>query len=157
MSGSNVREIREDSTLVKVVKLHQLATFETAYDTDIGFDLTCVDYTLVNDLMQIRLGVAVVPPRNVWFMLVPRSSFPMKHGMFLANGVGIIDPDYRGEWIMYCQHLDPRGFDDRKLGVHLIGHRVAQAIPMNTAFIKHEIVEDLNETERGKGGFGSTD
>lgn len=143
---------------VSVLKLHELATFEKAYPSDVGFDLTCCGFDVTKEgLLLIQLGVAVEAPPNHWFMLVPRSSFPKKFGLFLANGVGIIDPEYRGEWLMQCHHLDPKGYDQRKLGYKFFGEKVAQAILLPCIPATSHFVETLDETERGEGGFGSTD
>lgn len=151
MTGLHVRERRKNSMLVKVVKLHELATFERAYDDDVGFDLTCCGYDVINGITVLQLGIAIEPPRNLWFMIVPRSSFPYNHGLFMANSVGIVDPSYRGEWLMNC--FDWFGDNTKELK----GRKVAQAIPMNMhSNLTIQFGEELNETERGEAGFGST-
>jgi len=157
MNGFTEEEV-DNTMLVKVLKLHILATFEKAYPTDIGYDLSvCGSNFTKEGLLLIQLGVAVKPPPGYWFMLVPRSSFPKKFGLYMVNGVGIIDPGYRGEWIMQCLPTNTEGYDPRKLGYKFIGEKVAQAILLPQISSTHEFVEDLDETERGEDGFGSTD
>lgn len=74
----------------------------------------------------------------------------MKLGYMLANGIGIIDNHYRGPLLVGLLKFDPTAAD---LELPL---RVAQLIPRQIISLDIQIVEDLDETQRGKGGFGST-
>ena len=147
--------------LAKVNKIHKLATFDKAHDSDIGFDLTCCGWEVVDGVRRLFLGVIVEPQNDLYFMLVPRSSF-CKQGWTQANCVGIIDSGYRGEWMMniapiaYCK--EPRMYSLYHSDLDsLIGPRVAQAIPQYNLYGMVEFTEQLNmETDRGKKGYGST-
>ena|SRR3990167_3638151 len=142
---------------IKIKKLAPNATFTKGSKDAVGYDLTCVDAHYKDGIGYLHLGVAVEPPSDGWFQLVPRSSFP-KTGWIMANGVGIIDPDYRGEWLMPIFRI---GKVFNCLCIEdFINTRVAQAILMLICDpFKHLQVlevEDLGKTERGDGGFGST-
>ena len=138
---------------IKVKLLHNLATFDRAHGDDVGYDLTCTKVVLTEGGgATLHLGVVVQPPEGTSFRVYPRSSFP-KGGWFLSNSVGVIDPGYRGEWLMKIVpwkwgKTDPDTF---------IGKKVAQAVLYDTMTPSVEVVDELNETERGVGGFGSTD
>ena len=79
-----------------------------------------------------------------------RSGLAHKYGLTLANSVGVIDSDYRGEVkvALHNDSLTPRFVD--------AGERVAQALVLQVPEIEFEEVEELTDTERGAGGFGST-
>ena len=97
---------------------------------------------------------AEVPERHV-ALLVPRSSAGMK-GLALRNTVGVIDADYRGEWIAHIV-IDQQG--DNVWGDNVKykrGDRALQAIIIPFNKVDINIVDDLSVTDRGDGGFGST-
>jgi dUTP pyrophosphatase len=73
-----------------------------------------------------------------------------RQGLALSNGVGVIDADYRGE---ICVLLSNLGCEDVYIEP---GQRIAQVVFMPIARARFEVVEELTETERGSGGFGST-
>ena len=143
--------------LAKVKKIHKYATFHKAHDTDIGFDLTCCGYERRGGVWRLKLGVIIEPRHDLYFMLVPRSSF-CKTGWTQANCIGIIDPDYRGEWMMNISALKRTPKDDAETLFidQLVGRRVAQAIPQSRLYGMVEFTEQLTETKRGEQGFGST-
>lgn len=99
---------------------------------------------------QLRTGLAFeIPPG--WVMEVfSRSGHGFKHGVRLVNSVGVIDADYRGE-VQVALHNDGRG---RFLVRH--GDRIAQARLVPAPQVQMVEVEELSETARGAGGFGST-
>ncbi len=114
--------------LAKVKKIHELATFDKAHDTDIGFDLTCCGYEERGGVWRLKLGVIIEPRHDLYFMLVPRSSF-CKTGWTQANCIGIIDPDYRGEWMMNISALKRTPKDDAET---LFINAVAPSGPLKT-------------------------
>ena len=73
-----------------------------------------------------------------------------KHGISLSNSVGVIDYDYRGELIVSLINNSETSFDIEP------GDRIAQLMVMRTVPVKPVICDELSETERGDGGFGST-
>ena len=116
----------------------------------VGLDLTFIDYKSIGSIIYLNTGLAVQPPSGFYFEIHARSSLHKK-GWMLANSVGIIDPDYRGELIVAV-----RPIGSTKPELIKPGTRVAQLI-LRKSFMEHIniVEEELCETER-MGGFGST-
>ena len=98
----------------------------------------------------IGLGFAAAVPDGHVALLLPRSSSGAKHGLELNNTCGVIDSDYRGEW---------KAAMKTKSGIPFswaAGDRVLQFMVVPIANITLNQVEELGETKRGEGGFGST-
>lgn len=95
-------------------------------------------------------GVSVAIPPGYVGLVFARSGLGIRHGVSPRNGVGVIDSDYRGEIIV--------GLDNR--GPNLVeikpGDRIAQLVIVPAPRFRIEIVDSLDETERGAGGLGST-
>ena len=114
----------------------------------------CLDAPLTVYPMQrakIPTGIAIeYEDQNVAALICARSGLSAKHGISLTNGVGLIDPDYRGELLVSVVNLSelPYTFTD--------GERIAQLLLV--PIVRGEFLEadELTETERGEGGFGST-
>jgi dUTP pyrophosphatase len=103
------------------------------------------------EIVICNTGICVEVPPGFFMMLVPRSSL-YKQGYTLANSVGIIDSDYRGQVKIIL-----RSFPGHDSAGSLCGTRVVQGIILSHEVITSIItVTDLSETERGSGGFGST-
>ena len=84
-------------------------------------------------------------------MIYSRSGHGFKHGITLANSTGVIDADYRGE---VCVKLRK---SDLSIGnMPNVGERIAQAMIIPVEQVDFEEVDELSDTERGEGGFGST-
>ena len=98
----------------------------------------------------IRTGIAVAVPRGYVGLVYARSGLACKRGIAPANKVGVIDADYRGEVMVYLHnHGDqPQTIED--------GDRVAQLVITPCLTAQFESVDELDGTERGSGGFGST-
>ena len=134
---------------IKVKKLHDDAVIpKYAKSGDAGMDLTAVDVVADEGTITYKTGIAVEIPRWHVGLLFPRSSV-YKTGQTLTNCVGVIDSGYRGE-IMLKYTLSPyqRDYD--------IGDRVGQLIIIPYPRIDFVEVEELTETDRGSGGYGST-
>lgn len=100
--------------------------------------------------MTIKLGFATAIPKGYKGVIVPRSSFTQK-GWVMQNSPAQIDADYRGEWMLKFEAIDySSNFPYKK------GERVAQIFFEKILDYEVEGVNDLPETERGQGGFGST-
>ena len=99
---------------------------------------------------MIGTGLVMALPEGTFLGIYPRSGLAAKKGLRPANCVGVIDPDYRGE-IMVALHNDSDDFQSVENG-----ERIAQAILQNYNEIYFDTVDDLDETDRGEGGFGST-
>ena len=127
-----------------------------AHESDAGLDLTAVDITLEpNDCGQTVVvyhsGLAVEIPEGYVGLLFPRSSIAKK-SIFMTNGVGVIDSGYRGE-IMAKMHVTT----DAAPAVYKVGEKFAQLIVMPLQSITIKEVVDLSDSERGEGGYGSSD
>ena len=104
------------------------------------------------DSCSMPLGFATALPNGHAFLLLPRSGLGSK-GLSLRNTIGVIDADYRGEWIAKLHHSGDPGVCDPLVIVH--GERILQAIPIQTSALALAEVDDLPESDRA-GGFGST-
>lgn len=147
---------------VKIKRLHEDAVLPTyAKPGDAGMDLTAVkaSYDDYGNIVY-HTGLAFEIPEGYVGLLFPRSSI-CKEQLLLSNAVGVIDSGYRGEVSFKFKPslaLDSRQcITDRKLyGVYKVGERVGQMIIMPYPQIEFEEAEELSETERGEGGYGSS-
>lgn len=120
-----------------------------------GLDLpACLDGPLVvppGARIKIPTGIAVeIPYRHIVGLVFPRSGLAAKHGISLANAVGVIDSDYKGEIIVAVLNQGEREY------VINPGERVAQLVFVPVFAATLEEAEELEDTGRGAGGFGST-
>ncbi|MDI3280792.1 MAG: dUTP diphosphatase [Bacillota bacterium] len=100
---------------------------------------------------MIPTGIAVeIPSRFLVGLVFPRSGLASRHGISLANAVGVIDSDYKGEIICPVQNNSQQEYT-----VHP-GDRIAQLVFVPIAVARLELAEELEPTRRGSGGFGST-
>lgn len=123
---------------------------QRVHATDAGFDLSLVRYVkTVDEVDFYDTGIAVAPAPGYYFELVPRSSIS-KTGYMLANSIGIIDADYRGSILVALRRMTP---DTAPL---VLPCRLVQLIPRQQLPMIPQLVETLDTTARGDGGFGST-
>ena len=120
-----------------------------------GLDLmACLDEPVSiapRQLVRIPTGFAIALPGPEHVALVfARSGLGIKHGISLSNGVGVIDSDYRGEIQVGLTNLSDTPYTVQP------GDRIAQLVVMPVAVPELEIVTELEDTDRGTGGFGST-
>lgn len=104
-----------------------------------------------NQVNKIPLGFAAEVPEGCVALLLPRSSAGIK-GICLRNTVGVIDADYRGEWLAYIT-LDP--ICDKPITFKR-GERALQALIVPFSRVAIELTDTLSETSRGDTGFGGT-
>ncbi|MBT7350094.1 dUTP diphosphatase [candidate division WWE3 bacterium] len=118
--------------------------------TDAGLDIPMVGkpWQVVNGQIKFELGIKCEPDGA--YMILPRSSLG-KSKFRLANSIGLIDKDYRGELIALCDYKD---IADVYFTNH--GDRMFQMVAFDGKPIEWELVHELSETERGESGFGST-
>lgn len=102
------------------------------------------------ETVMIPTGIAVAIPKGYVGLIFARSGLGIKRGLAPANKVGVIDADYRGE-IMVALH-NHSGIDQTIEPYE----RVAQMAIVPFVQVSYEEAEELDETERGTGGFGST-
>lgn len=128
-----------------------------AYATEgaAGMDLTaCIDEDILikkGETVLIPTGVAIALPDNSSVAYIyARSGLAIKHGIMLANGVGVVDSDYRGEVKVGLINLSNEDY------VIKCGDRIAQMVFAPVLIAETEVCDELPETKRGEGGFGST-
>lgn len=149
--------INYNSMTIKFKRLSENAIAPVkAHATDAGFDLTCVGITTeINECGQLILvyhtGIAVEIPEGYFGALVPRSSI-YKKSLMLTNHIGVIDSGYRGEVVGKF-----RSTTDVVPAVIKEGERFAQLLILPVPEVTFEESDILSETERGEGGYGSTD
>lgn len=114
----------------------------------------CLDGPLTvqpGERVRVPTGIAIeYEDKNAVAVICARSGLSAKHGIALANGIGVIDPDYRGELLVSVVNLSakPYTFTD--------GERIAQLMLLPIIRGEFELSDTLSDTERGSGGFGST-
>ena len=136
---------------VRIKKMHEAGVIPAyAKPGDAGLDLVAVSETWNDDnsMVTYGTGLAVEIPEGYVGLLFPRSSIS-KTNLELSNSVGVIDSGYRGE-IMFKFRYNSEGM------VYDVGDRVGQLIILPYPSIEFEEVEELSNTDRGEGGFGST-
>lgn len=108
-------------------------------------------HTLIpGEVFMVPLGFAAeIPPGYAGFVF-SRSGLGSKRSVVVAQGVGVIDSDYRGEWMVPLRNLGSEPY------VIEPGERIAQAVFLPAAAGKFVEAEALSGTGRGRGGFGST-
>jgi len=127
----------------------------------VGYDLTAtsIRYDSEYDFLEYGTGIAVEIPDGYACLLAPRSSVTKK-GLFLANSVGVGDPDYRGELTFrYKSHSLPlKQYKYIPRGkIYEVGERIGQLLIVKVENLFVFIEQDeLSETVRGEGGYGST-
>lgn len=141
---------------LSIQKLHpdaQLPVRATAQSA--GYDLHAYleqDVVLQSgEICKIPTGIAVAPSRkDVMLCIFPRSGLASKFGISLANAVGVVDSDYRGELLVPLINLGKEDFTVQN------GMRIAQLVVVPVLFPTCQEVESLDETERGSNGFGAS-
>lgn len=120
---------------------------------DAGLDLIAAeDITLKpGDRAAISTGIALAIPEGYAGFVQPRSGRALSDGLGIANAPGLIDSGYRGEIKVIAINLNPSALID----VHR-GEKIAQIVFQKVEAAELEVVDELPETERGAGGFGST-
>jgi len=98
----------------------------------------------------VATGFAMAIPFGFEVQVRPRSGLALKHGITCLNTPGTIDSDYRGEVKVILANLGDAPFPIRR------GERIAQLVPAPVQHARFALVDSLDETERGSGGFGST-
>lgn len=149
------------------VKLLDGATMPTrAHADDVGYDVTIYDADIKTcddiderdplvDCIVIDTGVAIEPPAGYHVEVVPNSRI-CKSGFIMPNTPGIIDPGYRGTIKIVLRPIIPITFDDAD-DLLPNGKVCGQLIIRKTEHMPFIQADELSETERGTGGFGSTE
>ena len=141
------------NTKIKIIsKSGRLPSYET--EGSAGADLRAYlaePVTLMpGERKLIPTGLFVELPPGVEDQVRARSGLSIKHGIGLVNGVGTVDSDYRGEW-----NVPVINFGDQPYTIH-DGDRIAQVVFSSYLKAEFKVSEEIDETERGSGGFGHT-
>lgn len=143
---------------VRFKKLNDNAILPTyAKEGDAGMDLTITDkvYCDPGDKIEYSFGIAVEIPKGYVGLLFPRSSVH-KQDLSLTNAVGVIDSGYRGEIKAYFKYTAFGAFEQMEPREYNVGDRAVQLIILQYPEIESEWSDELSDTSRGDGGFGST-
>ena len=121
------------------------------HEGDAGLDLYVIeDITFEpGETKAIKLGISCEPEDGKAYYLFPRSSIS-KTPLRMANSIGLIDGGYRGEIMAVCDNIKTENYSVKK------GQRLFQLVATDSSPITYELVEILETTTRGTGGFGST-
>ena len=121
------------------------------HDGDAGLDLFIVyQQTIVaGDSTFIHLQIACENTERAPYLIIPRSSIS-KTPLRLSNSIGLIDPGYRGEIMAAVDNIKNEDYTVNP------GQRLFQLVAMDGSPIHFTLVDELSETTRGEGGFGST-
>lgn len=140
---------------IKVIKLHKQAKLPVYGSAEAaGADLhACIDKpisVLPGETAWVPTGIALEVPKGCAGLIYARSGMAVKRGLAPANKVGVIDSDYRGEIkVVLLNHAnEPQIIEP--------GERIAQFVITPVLTPEYVEVEQLSDTERGFGGFGST-
>ena len=140
---------------IEIKKLRENAVIPTRGSLQAaGYDL----YAAIDEPVTIKphttekigTGLAIAVPDGYFGAIFARSGLAAKQGLRPANCVGVADSDYRGEYIV-ALHNDTD--EEKTIGC---GERIAQLVVMPYLSVEFEEKDELSETERGTGGFGST-
>lgn len=142
-----------DGPRVKIKRLHPDAVIPK-YKTEsaAGMDLHCVEdiVLMADDVKLVKLGFAMELPQGWEAQVRPRSGLALEHNITVLNTPGTIDADYRGEVGVILINLGPKRFEAKK------NDRIAQMVIARAPQAEIIETEELSDTKRGTGGFGST-
>lgn len=126
---------------------------QNAYQGDAGVDLHALDACVLEPFERtlVHTGVAIAIPEGYAGFVLPRSGNALKKGLSLVNTPGLIDSNYRGEIGVIVINLDPT----KPITIEP-GDRIAQLVIMRVESVAFDVVQELDDTDRGAGGFGSS-
>ena len=163
MHGQNIMSGSAKEVCVKLYENNIQWTPYKKYDNDIGWDLKLRQMLRIDGTVDecnyippggrrlIKTGIFIAIPEGYEGQIRPRSGLSLEDGVSVTNTPGTIDPQYRNEVgviLANTDHLKGKQFK--------IGDRIAQLVIKKVPKIHLNIVEELDETERGNCGFGST-
>jgi dUTP pyrophosphatase len=124
-----------------------------AYPGDAGLDLVSAQDVILQPYQRavVPCGIALAIPEGFAGFVLPRSGLAARHGISIVNAPGLIDSSYRGEVKAILINLDPHEAFMIKQG-----DRIAQLSILKTPVVELAEVQQLDETDRGSGGFGSS-
>ena len=121
------------------------------HEGDAGLDLYVLEdiHFKAGETRPIKMGISCEPEDGKAYYLFPRSSIS-KTPLRMANSIGLIDGGYRGEIMAVCDNIKSEDYTVEK------GQRLFQLVAADSSPIEYEMVEKIEMTTRGTGGFGST-
>ena len=124
-----------------------------AYEGDAGLDLRSNEDVILQPLERrlISTGLAIAIPEGYAGFVLPRSGLAYREGLSMANTPGLIDAHYRGELKLCAVNLD----GENPISISR-GERIAQLVIQKVPVVNLVEVEELDSTDRGTGGFGSS-
>jgi len=138
---------------IKIKRLNSDAIIP-AYQSEgaAGFDLHAIEDLILKPGQRalVGTGLAIALKKGYELQVRPRSGLALKHGITCLNAPGTIDSDYRGEVKVLLINHGSEDFEIKK------GERIAQAVVNQIIQVKLIEVDELDSTERGEHGFGST-
>lgn len=138
--------------LKKLNEKAQVPTYGTEFSA--GADLyACLEESVTiaaGETKKITTGIAMEIPVGYVGLVYARSGMACKKGIAPANKVGVVDADYRGEIMVFLHNHSTEAVTIEH------GDRIAQMVIAPFLAVDYEVVEELSDTVRGKGGFGST-
>jgi dUTP pyrophosphatase len=136
---------------LKIKKINTDAIIpQYAHKGDAGFDLFAIEDTTIkkNERIVVKTGIAMEIPTDYVGLIWDKSGVSVKAG--IKTIAGVVDSTYRGEILVAVINLSDSDYKFEK------GHKVAQMIIQKKETVEFEEVNELTETKRGEGGFGST-
>lgn len=138
---------------INIKKLNESAIIPTyAHSEDAGLDLVAINKEVNNDYIEYGTGLALEIPKGYVGLIFPRSS-NSKKDILLANSVGVIDSNYRGEIKLRFKYLKSNLNNNK---TYDIGDKIGQLIILPYPKVNFIEQSELSETDRGSEGFGST-
>jgi len=139
---------------MKIKLNHPQAKIPTyATDGSACFDLYCAELVeIIGDTATINTGIIAEIPEGYAMMVYSRSGHGFKSDTRLCNSVGVVDSDYRGD-VMVKLRKDSLKATPPDLS---IGSRIAQAMLIPVTQVRFDVSDEVSESERGNGGFGSS-
>ena len=121
-----------------------------------GFDIAVMEDVTIykGETVVVDLGFSATVPHGYVAIIAPRSGKGFNDGLTLVNTVGVIDSDYTGEW--KAKLILNKNVSNDNFAKYVAGERILQCLILPVNKVKPELVEELESTDRGDGGFGST-
>jgi dUTP pyrophosphatase len=131
---------------------HPLPEYQTALSAGMDLRASLKEEIVLKPMARqlVPTGLFIELPAGYEAQIRPRSGLAFKHGLTVLNSPGTIDADYRGEIKVLLVNLSEEAFVVKN------GERIAQMVIAKHEQAQWELVAELNSTERGEGGFGST-
>jgi dUTP pyrophosphatase len=152
-SLSPITPMFEPITVEIPIQLSEDATLPS-YQTlgSAGMDVCCAESFSISPMERklVRTGIRIAVPEGFEAQVRPRSGLAIRHGISMVNTPGTIDSDYRGELMLILINFGTEAVEFNQ------GDRIGQLVICPVVRARLVVVEELDSTQRGTGGFGST-